>query len=66
LPSVRRTRPLRDINDLLALGVLRKSDAGGRSTSYELNDLRQPVGVTVSGFLGGFSGKANESLSACS
>jgi Fic family protein len=28
---------LRDINDLLARGVLRKSDAGGRSTSYELN-----------------------------
>ena len=32
---------LRDINDLLALGVLRKSDAGGRSTSYELNDFRR-------------------------
>ena len=30
---------LRDINDLLSRGVLRKSDAGGRSTSYELNDL---------------------------
>ena len=30
---------LRDINDLLARGVLRKSDAGGRSTSYGLNDL---------------------------
>ena len=30
---------LRDISDLLARGVLRKSDAGGRSTSYELNDL---------------------------
>ena len=30
---------LRDINDLLARGVLRKSDAGGRSTSYELNDF---------------------------
>jgi len=28
---------LRDINDLLARGVLRKSGAGGRSTSYELN-----------------------------
>jgi Fic family protein len=27
---------LRDINDLLARGVLCKSDAGGRSTSYEL------------------------------
>ena len=30
---------LRDINDLLAHGVLRKSAAGGRSTSYELNKL---------------------------
>ncbi len=30
---------LRDINDLLARGVLRKSGAGGRSTSYELDDL---------------------------
>jgi Fic family protein len=30
---------LRDINDLLARGVLRKSDAGGRSTRYEMNDL---------------------------
>lgn len=29
---------LRDIKNLLARGVLRKSDAGGRSTSYELND----------------------------
>ncbi len=29
---------LRDITELLARGVLRKSDAGGRSTSYELND----------------------------
>jgi len=29
---------LRDINDLLERGVLRKLDAGGRSTSYELND----------------------------
>lgn len=28
---------LRDITDLLARGVLRKSEAGGRSTSYELN-----------------------------
>lgn len=27
---------LRDINELLAAGVLRKSGAGGRSTSYEL------------------------------
>ena len=30
---------LRDINDLMARGVLRKSGAGGRSTSYELSDL---------------------------
>jgi len=29
---------LRDINDLLARGVLRKTDAGGRSTSYKLTD----------------------------
>jgi Fic family protein len=28
---------LRDISELLARGVLRKSAAGGRSTSYELN-----------------------------
>ncbi len=28
---------LRDITDLLERGVLRKSEAGGRSTSYELN-----------------------------
>jgi Fic family protein len=27
---------LRDINDLVARGMLRKTDAGGRSTSYEL------------------------------
>lgn len=30
---------LRDINDLLARGVLRKTDAGGRSTSYQLGEL---------------------------
>ena len=29
---------LRDITGLLARGVLRRSHAGGRSTSYELND----------------------------
>ena len=29
---------LRDINELLARGVLKKSASGGRSTSYELND----------------------------
>ena len=27
---------LRDINELVALGVLERSAAGGRSTSYEL------------------------------
>jgi len=31
---------LRDISDLLELGVLRKSDASGRSTSYELTLLK--------------------------
>jgi Fic family protein len=30
---------LRDISDLLGRGVLRKNAAGGRSTSYALNDL---------------------------
>lgn len=30
---------LRDLDDLVARGVLRKSDSGGRSTNYELNDL---------------------------
>jgi Fic family protein len=29
---------LRDINELLARGVLRKSDAAGRSTSYEAQE----------------------------
>ncbi len=29
---------LRDINDLLARGVLRKTEGGGRSTGYELGD----------------------------
>lgn len=32
---------LRDINELLAHGVLRKSAAGGRSTSYEMNELAE-------------------------
>lgn len=35
---------LRDITELLARGVLRKSEAGGRSTSYELNDSADPAG----------------------
>jgi Fic family protein len=30
---------LRDLGDLVGRGVLRRSDSGGRSTSYELNDL---------------------------
>jgi Fic family protein len=30
---------LHDVNELLARGVLKKSDAGRRSTSYELNDF---------------------------
>jgi len=34
---------LRDISDLLARGVLRKSDAGGRSTSYVLDGASEPV-----------------------
>lgn len=29
---------LRDITDLLTRGVLRRGDAGGRSTRYELNE----------------------------
>jgi len=32
---------LRDINDLLAHGVLRKADSGGRSTRYELDEIRR-------------------------
>lgn len=32
---------LRDINDLLSRGVLRQSNAGGRSTSYELADMSE-------------------------
>ncbi len=31
---------LRDITDLLARGILRKSDAGGRSTSYVINSSK--------------------------
>ena len=30
---------LRDINDLVSRGVLKKSGGGGRSTRYELKDL---------------------------
>ncbi|WP_337261501.1 MULTISPECIES: DeoR family transcriptional regulator [unclassified Serratia (in: enterobacteria)] len=32
---------LRDINELLNHGVLRKADAGGRSTCYVLNEVPQ-------------------------
>ncbi len=32
-------KALRDIDEMLARGVLPKSDAGGRSTPHELNDL---------------------------
>ena len=32
---------LRDITELLTRGVLRKANAGGRSTSYELNNLSE-------------------------
>jgi hypothetical protein len=31
---------LHDITDLLERGVLRKSQAGGRSTSYALSEVR--------------------------
>lgn len=31
---------LRDINELVALGILKKSSAGGRSTSYDLNEAQ--------------------------
>ncbi len=41
--SIARCSPdtaLRDINDLLARGVLQKTDAGGRSTGYVLNPVK--------------------------
>ena len=41
---------LRDITELLARGVLRKSEAGGRSTSYELNDSADPAGREMASF----------------
>lgn len=34
-----RLTALRDIGDLLTRGILRKSQGGGRSTSYELGDM---------------------------
>lgn len=48
VPSIKRnTRSpdtaMRDINDLLARGVLQKMDAGGRSTSYVLDE--HPTGI---------------------
>jgi Fic family protein len=36
---------LRDINNLIALGVLRRSDTAGRNTSYELNSNADAVAV---------------------
>jgi hypothetical protein len=30
---------MRDINDLIERGVLKKNTAGGRSTSYEINNI---------------------------
>jgi len=38
LTSVAANTALRDITDRLARGILRKSDARGRSTSDRLND----------------------------
>ncbi|VVD95699.1 Fic family protein [Pandoraea terrigena] len=46
---------LRDITELLAFGVLRKSDAGGRSTSYELNESRGWADIRALPGLGGAS-----------
>jgi Fic family protein len=37
---------LRDLNELVGAGVLRKSDAGGRSTSYEIAG-HDPQGVVT-------------------
>ncbi|MFI6223437.1 Fic family protein [Nocardia salmonicida] len=34
---------LRDINELIDLGVLRRSDSSGRSTSYELTEAIKPI-----------------------
>ena len=36
---------LRDVSELLSQGVLRKSSAGGRSTSYELAEPHLPTGM---------------------
>ncbi|MFD6451640.1 Fic family protein, partial [Nocardia sp. NPDC060220] len=33
---------LRDINELIELGALRRSDSSGRSTSYELTEIAEP------------------------
>lgn len=33
---------LRDINELVQLGALRKSESGGRGTSYELGNASLP------------------------
>ena len=37
----RRLRAIHRITVLLTRGVLRKANAGGRSTSYELNNLHE-------------------------
>lgn len=34
---------LRDINELIDLGVLRRSDSSGRNTSYELTEITDPT-----------------------
>ena len=38
---------LRDINDLIAKGVLVRADGGGRSTAYELNEQEAPKNLPV-------------------
>lgn len=40
---------LRDINDLVARGVLAKDEAGGRSTSYSLADRPARHGAGIAG-----------------
>jgi Fic family protein len=36
---------LRDINDLIARGMLRRTETAGRNTSYELNSNTDAVGL---------------------
>jgi DeoR/GlpR family transcriptional regulator of sugar metabolism len=40
---------LRDINELLSYGVLRKAPAGGRSTSYDLGNRGQTTFLVTPG-----------------